>query len=294
MPTRIFPKSNGLDSEKHTPTQAERSMLSIFTLTVLGAFGVSNALTDVSDRTEDDEDEGDDGLHGDGGTEGLGGNEDLIERLDMYAALGMKDRGDTPTSEAYLPAEEPEDEDDIFEATVISELTSEEVDALAGPLRAEVLPDVPDDAPTEVISVAVGGPGSGMPDATESGFRTQLGPQDELTLNIAPDLPGQILAVHSVYDSEAGGQGSVGLRYSLNFYMLPEGQVVPEGSVTGTEAEFIESHGLQKLGEVDLGRFEARLDPGSGDTIVTDDSRQVEPPHILSNRPVTEITALFG
>jgi hypothetical protein len=38
--------------------------------------------------------------------EGLGGEEDLIERLDMYAALGMTPPPDTPTSEAFLPAED--------------------------------------------------------------------------------------------------------------------------------------------------------------------------------------------
>jgi hypothetical protein len=269
-------------------------MLSIFTLTVLGAFGASNALTDVSDRPEDDDDARDDAHPGDDAAQGLGGDEDLIERLDMFAALGMKNTEDTPTSEAYLPAEEPEDVDNIFEDTTVSELTDEEVEALAGPPATYGEQDWDDGEPTEVISVAVGGPGSVTPDATETGFRSQLGPQDEITFNIAPDLPGQILAVHSVHDSEDGEGGSVGLRYSLNFYMLPEGQSIPDGSVTGTEAEFIEAHGLQKLGEVDLGRFEARIDAASGDTVVTDDSRQVEPPQVLANRPVTEITALFG
>jgi hypothetical protein len=111
-----------------------------------------------------------------------------------------------------------------------------------------------------VISVAVGGPGAVTPNPTETGFRTQLGPGDELTLNIAPDLPGDILAVHSVFDLNEDDESSVGLRYALSFYMLPPGQMLPDDNVTGTEAGFMEAHGLQKLGEVDLGRFEAHFD----------------------------------
>jgi hypothetical protein len=52
----------------------------------------------------------------------------------------------------------------------------------------------------------------------------------------------------------------VGLRYAMSFYMLPPGQVLPDDNVTGSEAGFMEAHGLQKLGEVDLGRFEAHFD----------------------------------
>jgi hypothetical protein len=267
-------------------------MLSIFTLTVLGAFGASNVLTDVDDKSDDDAH--DDQLPDDT-AEGLGGDEDLIARLDMFAALGMRQPDVTPTSEAYLPAEEDEDVfGDLVEDTVVADLTAEELDMMAGQLSPAMGAEDYGDGPTEVIAVSVGGPGSGAPDATDAGFRTQLGPQDELTLNIAPDLPGQILAVHSVFDTEGDDEGSVGLRYAMNFYILPEGQDIPDGSITGTEAEFIEAHGLQKLGEIDLGRFAARYDAETGDTVVTDDSRQAEPPHILANRPVTEMTALFG
>ncbi|MDG4648291.1 hypothetical protein P6F26_07525 [Roseibacterium sp. SDUM158017] len=273
-------------------------MLSIFTLTVLGAFGASNALTDVSDRADDDDDRDDEGFD-DGAEATLGGQDDLIARLDSYAALNMRGPDTTPTSEAYLPAERYADAHDarsgVIEDAVVAQLTPEEIDLIAGrTIPATDLGDLDDDEPNEVISVAVGGPGAVTPDPTEAGFRTQLEPEDELTLNIAPDLPGQILAVHSVHDTAGGDDVSVGLRYSLNFYILPEGQGIPVGSVTGTEAEFIEAHGLQKLGEVDLGQFEARFDPESGDTVVTADSRQVEPPHVLANRPVTEMSALFG
>ena len=50
-----------------------------------------------------------------------------------------------------------------------------------------------------------------------------------MTLNIAPDLPGDILAVHSVFDLNGDDESSVGLRYALSFYMLPPGQVLTEG-----------------------------------------------------------------
>ena len=86
----------------------------------------------------------------------------------------------------------------------------------------------------------------------------------------------------------------MGLRYALSFYMLPPGQMMPDSNVTGTEAGFMEAHGLQKLGEVDLGRFEAHFDEASGETVVTDDSRQIEGPQVLANRNVTEIGALFS
>jgi hypothetical protein len=81
-------------------------MLSIFTLSVLGAFGTANVLTDVTETSADD-DHRDDGLEDDRLVDGLGGEEDLIERLDMYAALGMTPVPQTPTSEAFLPAEDP-------------------------------------------------------------------------------------------------------------------------------------------------------------------------------------------
>ncbi len=274
-------------------------MLSIFTLTVLGAFGASNALTDVSDRTEEEDDRGDsDDAFEDEGRADLGGDEDLVARLDSYAALHMRGADTTPTSEAYLPAEATDDDDEVEAAAGAYEAdrpASGPFDLLAGrTIPATDLGDLDDDEPNEIISVAVGGPGPASEVAVDAGFRTQLGPEDELTLNIAPDLPGQILAVHSVHDMAGEDDVSVGLRYSLNFYILPEGQSIPAGSVTGPEAEFIEAHGLQKLGEVDMGRFEARFEAETGDTVVTADSRQTDPPQVLANRPVTEMSALFG
>ena len=179
-------------------------MLSIFTLSVLGAFGASNVLTDVAERTADDDDRSDDLLDDDMLADGLGGDEDLIERLDMFAALGMTPPPDTPTSEAFLPAEDGNDVvhsvfDFVDDATV-ADLTPEELDVLSEDMAAAHLDALDDGEPTEIISVAVGGPGAVTPNPTETGFRTQLGPGDELTLNIAPDLPGEILAVHSVFD----------------------------------------------------------------------------------------------
>jgi hypothetical protein len=296
--TRISPDSGGLDSVKQQSFQVLSQMLSIFTLTVMGAFGASNVLTDVTERSDED-DRGEDGHDDDLVIQGLGGEEDLIERLDMFAALGMTPPPDTPTSEAFLPAEDadPADRDNVFDFVddaTVAELTPEEFDVLSNDMAGATLDVVDDGAPDEVISVAVGGPGAVTPNPTETGFRTQLGPGDELTLNIAPDLPGDILAVHSVHDLNEDDESAVGLRYAMSFYMLPPGQVLPDDNVTGSEANFMEAHGLQKLGEVDLGRFEAHFDEANGETVVTDDSRQTEPPHVLANRPVTEIAALFS
>jgi hypothetical protein len=273
-------------------------MLSIFTLSVLGAFGTANVLTDVTDPSQDDDDHREDGLEDEHLVEGLGGQEDLIERLDMYAALGMTPAPATPTSEAFLPAEDAAAVDDnvfdFVDDALVADLTPEEFEMLSNDMAAAQLEADDDGEPTEVISVAVGGPGAVTPNPTESGFRTQLGPGDELTLNIAPDLPGDILAVHSVHDLNEDDDSAVGLRYALSFYMLPPGQMLPEDNVTGTEAGFMEAHGLQKLGEVDLGRFEAHFDEKSGETVVTDDSRQAETPQVIANRTVTEIAALFS
>jgi len=298
-PTRISPKSNGLDFVNGPSCEAAATMLSIFTLTVLGAFGASNVLTDVTEKSSDDEDKRDDGLNDDMLVDGLGGDEDLIERLDMFAALGMAPPPDTPTSEAFLPAEEDGAlyQDNVFDFVddaIVADMTPEELDVLSDDMAAAQLDLEDDGEPTEVIAVAVGGPGAVTPNPTESGFRTTLGPGDELTLNIAPDLPGDIVAVHSVFDTNGDDESSVGLRYALSLYMLPPGQMLPDDNVTGTEGNFMEAHGLQKLGEVDLGRFEAHFDEESGETIVTDDSRQAEAPHLLANRPVTEIAALFS
>ncbi len=274
-------------------------MLSIFTFSILGAFGVSSVLSDIGDRTDEEDVRRDDGLDDELPVEELGGGEDLIERLDMYAALGMAPEPDTPTSEAFLPAEEIADSEgdnvfDFVDDATVAQLTPEEFDVLSNDMAAAQADLVDDGEPTEVISVAVGGPGAVTPNPTEAGFRTQLGPGDELTLNIAPDLPGDILAVHSVFDTNGDDESSVGLRYALSFYMLPPGQITPDDNVTGSEANFIEAHGLQKLGEVDLGRFEAHFDESNGETVVTDDSRQAEAPHVTANRDVTEIAALFN
>jgi hypothetical protein len=181
----------------------------------------------------------------------------------------------------------------VDDATV-ADLTPEEFDVLSNDMAGATLDVVDDGEPDEMISVAVGGPGAVTPNPTETGFRTQLGPGDELTLNIAPDLPGDILAVHSVHRSERGRRklGRPALCYVL-LHAAP-GQVMPDDNVTGSEANFMEAHGLQKLGEVDLGSFEAHFDEANGETVVTDDSRQTEPPHVLANRPVTEIAALFS
>jgi hypothetical protein len=96
------------------------------------------------------------------------------------------------------------------------------------------------------------------------------------------------------FDLNEDDESSVGLRYALSFYMLPPGQVLPDDNITGSEAGFMEAHGLQKLGEVDLGRFEAHFDEVNGETVVTDDSRQTEAAACAGQPPVTEIAALFS
>jgi hypothetical protein len=179
-------------------------MLSIFTLSVLGAFGTANVLTDVTDPSDDD-DHREDGLEDDVSSKASAGEEDLIERLDMYAALGMTpppahphQRG-LPSRRGCRPGGRRQ-RVRLRGRRPVADLTPEEFEMLSNDMAAAQLDAVDDGEPTEVISVAVGGPGAVTPNPTETGFRTQLGPGDELTLNIAPDLPGDILAVHSVFD----------------------------------------------------------------------------------------------
>jgi hypothetical protein len=251
-------------------------MLSIFTLTALGAFGVSNTLTDVTDRADED-DRRDDMLDDDPADapeeDWLDGDGDLIADLDLHAA-----------AEDIGP---PRDDADF---ALIEDLAATQgglAPSAAGMDAAEA------DA-VEVIAISVGLPGATAgPSAAEAGFRTALGAEDELTLNIAPDLPGQILAVHAVYDM-APGDEAMALVSTLNFYMQPEGEALPAGQVTGSEAAFIGAHGLQKLGAVDMGCIKAHEDPETGEVIVTEDTRQAEPPRVVANRIVTEISALFS
>jgi hypothetical protein len=148
--------------------------------------------------------------------------------------------------------------------------------------------------PTEVISVAVGGPGAVTPNPTETGFRTQLGPGDELTLNIAPDLPGDILAVHSVFDLNEDDESSVGLRYALSFYMLPPGQMLPDDNVTGSEAGSWRPMACRSWARsTSAGSRRISTRSTARPSSPTIRARR-KPPHVLANRPVTEIAALFS
>jgi hypothetical protein len=111
-PTRISPKSNGLDSlTQQVVSGITHTMLSIFTLSVLGAFGTANVLTDVTDPSDDD-DHREDGLEDERLVEGLGGR----RGPDRTARHVCRARDDavphTPTSEAFLPAEDAAAVDD--------------------------------------------------------------------------------------------------------------------------------------------------------------------------------------
>jgi hypothetical protein len=252
-------------------------MLSILTLSALGGFGVSNALTDVTPRAEPDahpdpEDRSMDAGHG------LGGDTDLLTDVNVYdsAAHGIAWTDQTPAA-----AVTPED------LALLSEGIAPEMPETA----AEALGD----AAPEVIALAVGLPGTPEADLAEpaaAGFRTALGPGDELTLNITPDLPGRVLAVHATQDM-APVEDRVALSCSLNFYILPPGQALPDPGAAGPEIDFIAAHGLTKLGEVDMGRFAAELDPRTGEVVVTADTRQPGPPSVLVNRELAETSARF-
>ncbi|MFW5654793.1 MAG: hypothetical protein ACOCYW_03990 [Roseicyclus sp.] len=246
-------------------------MLSIFTLSALGAFGVSNTLTDVTDHDDDDAERSGAGRHEAGDAEGLGGNGDLIAGLAAFA-----DPGSGPVA--------------------TPELSGTEALAAAPTGDSAGGGDDADGSHPQVIALCVAPPGpsgAGGPDAAQAGFRTALGPGDELTLNIAADLPGQILAVHALTDASPG-EDAADLVATLNLYLHPEGLSLPDEQWTGPEARFIAALGLQKLGEVQMGRLVAHVHPESGETVVTEDSRQSGPPAIVANRTITEIGAHFA
>jgi hypothetical protein len=254
-------------------------MLSIFTLSALGGFGVSNALTDVAPRAEPDTGPDPEGRPTDAGT-GLGGDTDLLTGMDLHdpAARGSAWADPTPPPAAKAT---PED------LALLSEGIATEPTETTAPSSGDAAP--------EVIALAVGLPGTPEADLAEpaaAGFRTALGPGDELTLNIAPDLPGRVLAVHATHDM-APGEERVDLSCSLNFYILPPGVALPDAGAAGPEPDFIAAHGLTKLGEVDMGRFAAELDPRTGEVVVTADTRQSGPPSVLVNRELAETSARF-
>lgn len=243
-------------------------MMSIFTLSTLGGLGVSHVLTDVTPGAEAEaqgaaSDPGD--RAGEMPRGGLGGDNDLLAGVDLR-------------DEAELAAT-PED------LALLSEGVAPDAHGATGTGAAA----------DEVIALAVdlpGTPEAELAEPTAAGFRTALGPGDELTLNIAPDLPGRVLAVHAIND-RAAGSDAVDLACSLNFYILPEGQGLPDPGATGPEAGFMAAHGLTKLGEVDMGRFAAQLDPRTGEVVVTADTRQEDPPRVCVNRGMAEISARF-
>lgn len=285
-------------------------MLSLFSLSVLGAFGVSNTLGDASDRGEDEadwrDDEEQDAHEAFGGS--LDDGTDLIGNLEAYAASGTVMTGGgapgmalTPGAQASaLPSET--EADAAFEAAfsgLDAQADDRDGDAASAPLTGDVL--TPGSAETEetdveVIALSVPMPGLGAPDAdpdaTEAGFRTALAPGDELTLNIDPDLPGQLVAVHAVYDADPD-EDRVSMSTAINFYLTADGATLPDGQITGSEAEFMQAFGLQKLGTVEMGRLAAHLDPQTGDVVITEDSRQSDLPTVIGNRDMAELSAVF-
>lgn len=193
---------------------------------------------------------------------------DFLSDVDTEPTLAEASAEDEPTSNIVL----------------LPTLAVEEVDAFD------------DDSATEVLSVEIDDEVSSMFDAMpgpETGFRTSLAAEDELELNIADDVDGRVATVQAVHDLVgSAGSGDV-LLFSLNFYVVPEDVELPETGYEGTETDFINIFEAQKLGEVDLGRFETITNAETGDTEIAEDTRQTDPPKVISNRDVVVMDALF-
>lgn len=209
------------------------------------------------------------------------------DTLDMraFAAAFLESLDDEEDEDEDVDADDQDgaqDEDEPFTLTLV-ETTAPPVSATAvepGVIAIEVDDDIlplDDELP---------GP--------EEGFRSKLASGDELTLNIADDVNGRIAAVQSVHDHPDGDSGTDILSYSLNFYLVPDDITLPEDGFEGSESDFIDTYEAQKLGELDLGRFETAQNAETGEVRVTEDSRQIDPPKIVSNRSVEVLDALFS
>lgn len=275
-------------------------MLSFIPLVLFGSLAAA-AFVDDGEETgaQDAHDDGPDGLSDDTAeAQVAAGGENMLDLdFDAPEAVGAP-TGAAPLilthydmAAAFLESLDDDEDDDDWD----DDADEDDVPALTliegGAIFAS--PDAPD---LDVIAIEVDDDVLPLDDALpgpEDGFRTVLAPGDELTLNISDDVTGRIAAVQTVHDHNVPGEGSDLLSYSLNFYLVPDDIPLPEGGYEGSEAEFIDLHEAQKLGEVDLGRFATSTNPETGDVEVTEDSRQTEPPNVVSNRDVVVMDALF-
>lgn len=132
---------------------------------------------------------------------------------------------------------------------------------------------------------------------TAMGFRTVLGVDDTLELNLGPEIAGRILSLEVEEDLSDHGSAhpeSDNLAYSLRFYVLPDGVELPSAALEGSEAQLIETFGLQKLGEVDLGRFHSAPNDAGTELEILADTRQSELPEVVSDRAIVEHSAYIG
>ena len=256
-------------------------MLSFIPLVLFGSLAAAAFVTDDDEDLETDTGASDDDAR-DAEEMVLGGADLLVE---VGAALPAAAPLATAVSwDSFGDGDEDEDEDEDDDTVIVADF--------GGP----VAPLAPADPDVDVISIEVDDDDNIFEDdlpGPEAGFRAQLGPGDELTLNIADDVTGRIAAVQAVHDTHAEDGHDI-LSYSLNFYLVPDDIDLPEDGYEGSETDFIETYEAQKLGELDLGRFETRTDPDSGDVEVTADSRQIEAPQVNSNRDVVILDALFA
>lgn len=183
-------------------------------------------------------------------------------------------------------------------ADVLSDLDLDDSEPLVlmSPLMGSDMLEEDEDDATEVVNVEIDDEVMSMFDAMpgpETGFRATLSAEDELELNIADDVGGRVATVQAVHDIAASDGAGDTLIYSLNFYVVPDDVALPDTGYEGSEEDFINTFEAQKLGEVDLGRFETTTNPDTGDTEIAEDSRQTDPPRVLSNRDVVVMDALF-
>jgi hypothetical protein len=128
--------------------------------------------------------------------------------------------------------------------------------------------------------------------AADDGFVARLEGGEVLEIEVSDALEGDLLVLETELREAAAG-GPAARRFALSLYILPAGQAVPAVLPTGREDDLMAAYGLVRIGRLDLGAVRFWPDPGSGEEVILEDTRQAELPGIAANRPVRVAGAVF-
>ncbi len=132
------------------------------------------------------------------------------------------------------------------------------------------------------------------PNAPDDGFTAFLDSGDTLEVNLGDDVAGTLFVVDIADVTLGSGTDPDQSFLSRAIYILPEGVTPPAEITAETEDALIESLGLIRLGEIDLGQLVTRTDPNNGEITILEDTRQSVLPQVISNRAITTDQAVFA